>query len=58
MERTFKDLSALSGKEDAFELAWGDRFDESGISWDELLRSQRMWAWVSSCLWGDQRRIS
>lgn len=42
MDRTFKDLIAPSGKEDGFELAWGERFDESGISWDELLKSQRV----------------
>lgn len=42
MDRTFKDLRAPSGKEGAFELAWGERFDESGVSWDELLRSQRI----------------
>lgn len=42
MDRTFKDLRALPGKEDAFELIWGERFDDSGISWDELLKSQRI----------------
>jgi hypothetical protein len=42
MDRTFKDLRVPSGKEDAFELAWAERFDESGISWDELLKSQRI----------------
>ena len=42
MNRTFKDLRKPSSKDDAFGLAWGDRFDESGISWDELLRSQRI----------------
>lgn len=42
MDRTFKDLRAPSGKADAFELAWGERFDDSGISWDELLKSQRI----------------
>lgn len=42
MERTFKGLRAVSGKDDDFELSWGDRFDESGISWDELLKSQRI----------------
>lgn len=42
MERTFKDLRTPSGKDDAFELSWGERFDESGVSWDELLRSQRI----------------
>ncbi len=42
MDRTFKDLRAPSSKEGEFELAWGERFDESGISWDELLRSRRI----------------
>jgi hypothetical protein len=42
MDRTFKDLKAPSGKDDAFELAWVDRFDDSGISWGELLKSQRI----------------
>lgn len=42
MDRTFKDLRAPSGDGDALELAWGERFDKSGISWDELLKSQRV----------------
>jgi hypothetical protein len=42
MDRTFKDLRPPSGNGDAFELAWGERFDDSGISWDELLKSQRI----------------
>lgn len=42
MDRTFKDLRTPSSKDDAFELSWGERFDESGVSWDELLRSQRV----------------
>lgn len=42
MNRSFKDLRSHSGKEDVFELAWSERFDESGISWDELLKSQRV----------------
>ena len=42
MDRTLKDLRAPSGNGDAFELAWGERFDDSGISWDELLKSQRI----------------
>lgn len=42
MNRTFKALRATSGNDDAFELSWGERFDESGISWDELLKSQRV----------------
>lgn len=42
MDRSFKDLRAPSGKEDASELACGERFDDSGMSWDELLRSQRI----------------
>lgn len=42
MDRTFKDLKAPSGKDDAFEVSWGERFDESGVSWDELLQSQRI----------------
>lgn len=42
MNRTFEALRAPSGKDDAFELSWGERFDESGVSWDELLRSQRI----------------
>lgn len=42
MDRTFKDLRTPSGNGDSFELAWGERFDDSGISWDELLKSQRI----------------
>jgi hypothetical protein len=42
MERTFKDLRKPSNKEGAFELAWSERFDESGFSWDELLKSRRI----------------
>jgi hypothetical protein len=42
MDRTFKDLRTPSGKDDAFELSWGERFDEFGVSWDELLKSQRI----------------
>jgi hypothetical protein len=42
MLRTFKDLRPPSANGEAFELAWGERFDESGISWDELLKSQRI----------------
>ena len=42
MDRTFKDLRTPSGKDDAFGLAWGERFDESGVSWDELLKSRRV----------------
>lgn len=42
MDRTFKDLRTPSGKDDAFELSWGERFDESGVSWDDLLKSQRI----------------
>jgi hypothetical protein len=42
MNRTFKDLKAPSGKDDAFEVSWGERFDESGVSWDELLKSPRI----------------
>ncbi|GAB2528038.1 NACHT domain-containing protein [Simplicispira piscis] len=42
MNRTFKALRTPSTKDDAFELSWGERFDESGVSWDELLKSQRI----------------
>lgn len=42
MDRTFKDLKAPTGKDDALEVSWGERFDDSGISWDELLKSQRI----------------
>jgi hypothetical protein len=42
MDRTFKDLRVTSGNDDDFELSWGERFDDSGISWDELLKSQRI----------------
>ena len=42
MNRTFKALRATSSNDDAFELSLGERFDESGISWDELLKSQRI----------------
>lgn len=42
MNRTFKALRTPSSKDDAFELSWGERFDDSGISWDQLLKSQRI----------------
>ncbi|NTV09508.1 MAG: ATP-binding protein [Zoogloea sp.] len=42
MNRTFKPLRTPSSKDDAFGLAWGERFDEAGVSWDELLKSQRI----------------
>lgn len=42
MNRTFKDLRAPSSGDDAFEFSWGERFDDSGTSWDELLKSQRI----------------
>ena len=42
MNRTFKALRTPSTKDDASELSWGERFDESGVSWDELLKSQRI----------------
>jgi len=42
MDRTFKGLRAPSGKDDGFELAWGERVDDSGISWDELLKSRHI----------------
>lgn len=42
MNRTFKALRTPSSKDDAFELPWGERFDDSGISWDQLLKSQRI----------------
>jgi len=42
MDRTFKDLRGPSGKEDTFELSWDERFDDSGISWNELLKSRRI----------------
>ena len=42
MDRTFTDLRTSSSKDDAFELSWGERFEESGVGWDELLRSQRI----------------
>lgn len=42
MFRTFRDLRTPTGKDDASELAWGERFDESGVSWDELLKSPRV----------------
>lgn len=42
MDRTFKDLKAPSGKDDALEPSWGERFDEFGVSWHELLKSQRI----------------
>lgn len=42
MNRTFKALRTPSTKDDAFELSWGERFEESGVSWDELLKSQRI----------------
>jgi hypothetical protein len=42
MDRTFKDLRTPSGNGDAFELSWRERFDDSGISWDELLKSRRI----------------
>jgi hypothetical protein len=42
MQRTFKDLAKPSGTVDAFEVAWGERFDDSGVTWDELLQSRRI----------------
>lgn len=42
MNRTFKALRKPSSKDDAFELSWTERFDKAGITWDELLRSQRI----------------
>lgn len=42
MNRTFKALRTPTSKDDAFELSWGERFDDSGISWDDLLKSQRV----------------
>lgn len=42
MNRTFKALRTTSGIDDTFELSWDERFDKSGVSWDELLRSQRI----------------
>lgn len=42
MNRTFTPLRTPSSKEDAFGFAWGEYFNESGISWDELLKSQRI----------------
>jgi hypothetical protein len=42
MNRTFKALRTPSGRDDTLELSWGERFDETGVSWDELLRSQRI----------------
>lgn len=42
MNRTFKPLRTPSSKDDAFGSAWGERFDEAGVSWDELLKSQRI----------------
>lgn len=42
MDRTFKDLRASSGEHNAFELAWRERFDDDGVSWEELLKSQRI----------------
>lgn len=42
MDRTFKDLRAASGKNGDFELSWSQHLGESGVSWDELLRSQRI----------------
>ncbi|MEK8027512.1 hypothetical protein [Pseudaquabacterium rugosum] len=42
MDRTFKDLRQPSDKDESFESAWNERFDEAGISWDELLKSKRI----------------
>lgn len=42
MDRTFKDLRRPTGKDETFELAWSERFDETGAPWDELLKSQRI----------------
>jgi hypothetical protein len=42
MNRTFKALRTPSSTDDSFELSWSERFDESGVSWEELLKSQRI----------------
>lgn len=42
MDRTFKDLRGPSSGDQALEFSWGERFDDSGISWDELLKSHRI----------------
>ncbi len=42
MDRTFKDLRSPSGGDDPFGTSWGEHFDDSGISWDELLKSRRI----------------
>lgn len=42
MNRTFKALTTPSQTDDSFELSWSERFDESGVSWEELLKSQRI----------------
>lgn len=42
MKRTFKNLRAASEKDVDFKLTFDERFDESGIGWDELLKSPRI----------------
>lgn len=42
MNRTFKDLRGTPDRDRAFESGWDERFDESGVSWDDLLKSQRI----------------
>lgn len=42
MDRTFKHLRGPSSGDDVSEFSWGERFDDSGISWGELLKSQRI----------------
>lgn len=42
MKRAFKNLRAASEKDVDFKLTFDERFDESGVGWDELLKSQRI----------------
>lgn len=42
MNRTFRELAKRPSVDGTFELAWAEHFNESGISWDELLQSRRV----------------
>lgn len=42
MNRTFNALRTPSSTDDSFELPSSERLDESGVSWEELLKSQRI----------------
>lgn len=42
MKRAFKNLRAASDKDVDFDLSFDEGFEESGVGWDELLKSRRI----------------